>query len=131
MHTIKKLSMSELNRKTVDEFKRSEKFPVIVVLENIRSMYNVGSVFRTADAFLIEAIYICGYTAQPPRKEIDKTALGATETVRWKYFKTAQEAIGELKINDFKIFAIEQTDKSISLEEFNEIKEDKVALIFG
>ena len=128
---IKKLSMSELNRKTIDEFKRSEKFPVIVVLENIRSMYNVGSVFRTADAFLIEAIYICGYTAQPPRKEIDKTALGATETVRWKYFKTAQEAIGELKRNEFKIFAIEQTDKSISLEKFSEINEDKIALVFG
>ena len=72
---MKKLSMDELDRKTVDEFKRSEKFPVVVVLENIRSMHNVGSVFRTADAFLIEAIYICGYTAQPPRKEIDKTAL--------------------------------------------------------
>jgi tRNA G18 (ribose-2'-O)-methylase SpoU len=132
MHqTIKKLSMSELNRKTVDEFKKAEKFPVIVVLENIRSMYNVGSVFRTADAFLIEAIYICGYTAQPPRKEIDKTALGATETVKWKYFRTTHEAVGELKKDEFKIFAIEQADKSISLEKFSEINENKIALVFG
>src|ERR1051325_10637450 len=114
--TIKKLSLDQLNRKSVDEFKRSEKIPVIVVLENIRSMHNVGSVFRTADAFLIEAIYICGYTARPPRKEIDKTALGATETVLWKYFSTTKEAIEELKIRGFKFFAIEQVDKSISLE---------------
>src|SRR5215217_8086150 len=94
---VKKLSMEELNRKTVDEFKRSEKIPVVVILENIRSMHNVGSAFRTADAFLIEGIYICGYTARPPRKEIDKTALGATETVRWKFSSTTREALEELK----------------------------------
>ena len=123
--------MDELDRKTIDEFKRSEKFPVIVVLEKIRSMHNVGSVFRTADAFLIEAIYICGYTAQPPRKEIDKTALGATETVDWKYFPSAKDAIEELRKNDYKVFAIEQVDKSISLEKFSEINTEKVALIFG
>ena len=128
---MKKLSMDELDRKTVDEFKHSQKFPVIVVLENIRSMHNVGSVFRTADAFLIEAIYICGYTAQPPRKEIDKTALGATETVDWKYFGTSKEAIEELKKNEYKIFAIEQVDKSISLEKFSEGNNAKAALIFG
>ena len=127
----RKLSMDELNRKSVDEFRRSEKIPVVVVLENIRSMYNVGSVFRTADAFLIEAIYICGYTAHPPRKEIDKTALGATETVAWKYFKTTHEAIKELKESNCKVYAIEQTDKSIPLEKFREINEDKVALVFG
>jgi len=128
---MKKLSMDELDRKTVEEFKRSEKFPVIVVLENIRSMHNVGSVFRTADAFLIEAIYICGYTAQPPRKEIDKTALGATETVAWKYFATTKDAIEELRKNEYRIFAIEQVDKSISLEKFSEENNIKVALIFG
>jgi 23S rRNA (guanosine2251-2'-O)-methyltransferase len=128
---MKKLSMDELDRKTVDEFKRSKKFPVIVVLENIRSMHNVGSVFRTADAFLIEAIYICGYTAQPPRKEIDKTALGATETVTWKYFSSSKEAIEDLQKNEYKIFSIEQVDKSISLEKFNELQIEKVALIFG
>ncbi len=128
---MKKLSMDELDRKTVDEFKRSQKFPVIVVLENIRSMHNVGSVFRTADAFLIEAIYICGYTAQPPRKEIDKTALGATETVDWKYFSSTKKAVEELRKNEYKIFAIEQVDKSISLDMFAEAKADKVVLIFG
>jgi tRNA G18 (ribose-2'-O)-methylase SpoU len=128
---MKKLSMDELNRKSVDEFKRSEKFPVIVVLENIRSMHNVGSVFRTADAFLIEAIYICGYTAQPPRKEIDKTALGATETVSWRYFSSTKDAIHELKQKDYTVFAIEQVDKSISLEDLNELKSEKIGLIFG
>jgi tRNA G18 (ribose-2'-O)-methylase SpoU len=128
---MKKLSMDELDRKTIDEFKRSEKFPVVVVLENIRSMHNVGSVFRTADAFLIEAIYICGYTAQPPRKEIDKTALGATETVTWKYFSSSKEAIEDLQKKEYKIFSIEQVDKSISLEKFNELQIEKVALIFG
>ena len=128
---MKKLSMDELDRKTVDEFKRSQKFPVIAVLENIRSMHNVGSVFRTADAFLIDAIYICGYTAQPPRKEIDKTALGATETVDWKYFPSAKDAIKELRKNDYSVFAIEQVDKSISLEKFSQENKRKVALIFG
>jgi tRNA G18 (ribose-2'-O)-methylase SpoU len=128
---MKKLSMAELDRKTIDEFKHSEKFPVIVVLENIRSMHNVGSVFRTADAFLIESIYICGYTAQPPRKEIDKTALGATETVSWKYFTSAKEAIEELRNDQYKIFAIEQVDKSISLDKFHKKNIDKLALVFG
>lgn len=131
MDTIRKLSMDDLNRKSVEEFRRSEKIPVIVVLENIRSMHNVGSVFRTADAFLIEAIYICGYTAQPPRKEIDKTALGATETVTWKYFATSKEAIEDLLNNEYKLFAIEQVDKSISLEKFAEIEANKIAFIFG
>ena len=126
---IRKLSMNELGRKSIDEFKRSEKIPVIIVLENIRSMYNVGSVFRTADAFLIEGIFISGYTAKPPRKEIDKTALGATETVNWKYFSTSGQALDELKKNGFKLFAIEQVEKSISLEKFND--PDKVAFIFG
>jgi len=128
---MNKLSMAELNRKSVDEFRRSEKLPVIVVLENIRSMHNVGSVFRSADAFLIEAIYICGYTARPPRKEIEKTALGATETVEWKYFSTTMEAIENLKQNNYKLFAIEQADKSIPLNRYYEIDADKVALVFG
>jgi 23S rRNA (guanosine2251-2'-O)-methyltransferase len=128
---MKKLSMAELERKTVDEFKRSEKFPVIVVLENIRSMHNVGSVFRTADAFLIEAIYICGYTAQPPRKEIDKTALGATETVSWKYFSSAKDAISEVKGLGYRVYGIEQVDKSISLEKLQSLDIDKLALVFG
>src|SRR5690349_14011629 len=112
---MRKLSMKELGRKSIEEFKRSEKFSVIVVLENIRSAYNVGSVFRTADAFLIEAIYITGYSAKPPHKEIKKTALGAEETVEWKHFKSAKEAIEELKTNNYSVYAIEQVDNSISL----------------
>ena len=105
---MRKLSMEELDRKTVAEFKQSEKMPIIIVLENIRSAYNVGSVFRTADAFLIEAIFIVGYTAQPPHKEIKKTALGAEETVRWQYFKTTKEAIEALRNESYTIFAAEQ-----------------------
>src|SRR5678810_1003829 len=103
---MRKLSMAELGRKSVEEFKESNKFPIIVVLENIRSAYNVGSVFRTADAFLIEAIYIIGYSAKPPHKEIKKTALGAEETVTWKYFKTSAEAIDELKIRKYKVLSL-------------------------
>ncbi len=121
--------MEELGRKSVEEFKESPKTPVIAVLENVRSAYNVGSVFRTADAFLIEAIYITGYTAKPPHKEIKKTALGAEETVTWKYFPSAKEAIHELKENGYRVFAVEQVENSISLEKFD--AEDKVAVIFG
>ncbi len=109
--------MEELGRKSVEEFKRSEKVPIIIVLENIRSAYNVGSVFRTADAFLIEAIYIIGYSAKPPHKEIKKTALGAEETVDWKYFKTTKEAIEELKNRKYKVFAIEQAENSLMLHQ--------------
>ena len=94
---MRKLNMAELGRKSVAEFRSAEKLPVIAVLENIRSAYNVGSVFRTADAFLLESIYICGYTAFPPHKEIRKTALGAEETVSWKYFNKIEEAIAMLK----------------------------------
>jgi len=108
---MRKLSMEELGRKSVDEFKQSDKFPIIVVLENIRSAYNVGSVFRTSDAFLIEAIYIIGYSAKPPHKEIKKTALGAQESVSWKYFKTSAEAIDELKIRKYKVYAVEQAEE--------------------
>src|SRR5215218_7504095 len=101
---MRKLKMEELGRKSVEEFRRSEKLPIIVVLENIRSAYNVGSVFRTADAFLLQAIYICGYTAHPPHKEIKKTALGAEDTVEWKHFKNISYAMAELKNNGFTIY---------------------------
>src|SRR5919206_1558082 len=110
---IRKLSMDELNRISVDEFKQADKMPIVVILENIRSAYNVGSVFRTADAFLLEAIYICGYTAYPPHKEIKKTALGAEETVAWKHFKDIKEAISELRAGGYKIYAVEQAAGSI------------------
>jgi 23S rRNA (guanosine2251-2'-O)-methyltransferase len=128
---MRKLSMDELNRKSVDEFKRSEKIPVIVVMDNIRSMHNVGSVFRTADAFLLEAIYLCGYTAQPPHRDINKTALGATETVTWKHFATTVEAVKELQADGYKVYAIEQVESSISLENFSIAADEKTAVVFG
>lgn len=127
---MRKLSMEELNRKSVDEFKESEKMPIVVVLENIRSAYNVGSIFRTADAFLLQGMYICGYTAYPPHKEIRKTALGADETVHWKHFKKVQDALDELRAEGFKIYAVEQASNSIHLEQFNWGGE-KVAVILG
>jgi tRNA(Leu) C34 or U34 (ribose-2'-O)-methylase TrmL len=128
---MQKLSMNELNRLTTDEFKRSEKTPVIAVLENIRSAYNVGSVFRTSDAFLLEGIYLTGYTAQPPHKEIKKTALGAEESVDWKHFPNAASAIETLKSQGFKVYAVEQVKESLSLENIHFNPEEKIAVIFG
>src|SRR6185503_13671624 len=125
---MRKLSMEELGRKSVDEFKRSEKFPIIVVLENIRSAYNVGSVFRTSDAFLIEAIYIIGYSAKPPHKEIKKTALGAEETVLWKYFKTTKEAIDELRNEQHKVYAVEQAENSYKLHAASFRQNERIAV---
>jgi 23S rRNA (guanosine2251-2'-O)-methyltransferase len=128
---MRKLSMTELGRKSADQFRQSEKNQIIVVLENIRSAYNVGSVFRTADAFLIEAVYIIGYSASPPHKEIKKTALGAEETVEWKYFKTTSEAITDLKIKGYSVFAAEQTEGSKMLHELKIIAGEKIAVVFG
>ena len=122
--------MNELGRKTVEEFRQSEKIPVIVVLENIRSAYNVGSIFRTADAFLLHSIYICGYTAYPPHKEIKKTALGSEDTVAWKHFKNVAEAIEEIRAEGFKVYAVEQAVDSWKLGSFT-TEEDKVAVILG
>jgi len=128
---MRKLSIAELGRKSVDEFKEADKIPVIVVLENIRSAYNVGSVFRTADAFLIEAIYIIGYSAKPPHKEIRKTALGAEDTVDWKYFKTSGEAIESLRESGYTIYAIEQAENSKRLQGLNFGEGTKLAVVFG
>jgi 23S rRNA (guanosine2251-2'-O)-methyltransferase len=128
---MQKLSMDELNRKTVEEFKRSEKTPVIAVIENVRSAYNVGSLFRTADAFLLEAIYITGYTARPPHKEIKKTALGAEDSVDWQYFPNASEAIIHLKNLGYKVYAVEQVLNSIALQDMDFKPGDKIAVIFG
>ena len=128
---MRKLSMDELNRLSVDEFKQTDKMPFIVVLENIRSAYNVGSVFRTADAFLLEAIYICGYTCCPPHKEIKKTALGAEETVAWKHFVNSTVAILELKDMGYKVFSVEQASGSTMLNNLNFDVNDKIAVIFG
>ena len=127
---MRKLSMTELERKSVEEFKHSEKIPIIVVLENVRSAYNVGSVFRTADAFLVQAIYICGYTAYPPHKEIKKTALGAEETVEWKYFKQIDEAIEQLRNDGFNVYAVEQAENSYKLQALS-FQQEKLAVVFG
>jgi 23S rRNA (guanosine2251-2'-O)-methyltransferase len=128
---MRKLSMDELNRKSVDEFKQSDKMPIMIVLDNIRSMHNVGSSFRTADAFLIEGIYLCGFTAQPPHREIHKTALGATETVTWTYFEETTEAIKTLKEEGYEVWAIEQTEGSIMLDDLLMEKDEKIAVVFG
>jgi 23S rRNA (guanosine2251-2'-O)-methyltransferase len=131
INKMRKLSMDELNRKSVEEFKGSKKIPIIILLDNIRSMHNVGSVFRTADAFLLQGIYLCGYTPQPPHRDINKTALGATQTVDWKYFQTINEAIQSLRDDGYKIFAVEQVENSISLQQFSAKQYDKLAVIFG
>lgn len=123
--------MEELGRKSVEEFRQSEKIPIIVVLENIRSAYNVGSVFRTADAFLVEAIYIIGYSAKPPHKEIKKTALGAEETVHWKHFSTTAEAISMLKEDGYTVYAIEQAEGSRELQTLKPALSEKIAVVLG
>jgi 23S rRNA (guanosine2251-2'-O)-methyltransferase len=128
---MRKLSMEELNRKSVEEVRKAEKLPIIAVLENVRSAYNVGSVFRTADAFLLEGIYLCGYTAFPPHKEIKKTALGAEDAVHWKHFRSIAEAIEDLKSLGYKVYALEQAENSIPLHTFRAAKGEKIAVIMG
>jgi len=128
---MRKLQNNELNRKTISNFKEAKKSPIIVVLDNIRSLNNIGSVFRTSDAFLVNSIYLCGITAQPPHKDIHKTALGATESVDWEYFNTTKEAILKLKKNNYKIISIEQAENSTKLQDFKVNKTKKYALIFG
>lgn len=128
---MRKLSMDELGRKTVAEFKQAEKTHIVAVLDNIRSMHNVGSVFRTADAFLIEAICICGYTPQPPHRDIHKTALGATETVDWLYYSNTIDAVNDLKQRGYTVYGIEQTADSISLEKFIPAQGQPLAIVFG
>ena len=123
--------MDELNRMNVAEFKKSSKYPIVVVLDNVRSMNNIGSVFRTCDAFRIDEIYLCGITAQPPHKDIEKTALGATQSVSWKYFNSTQKAVNELIKNEYSVFAIEQVEQSIMLNDFNSCDYKKLALVFG
>jgi tRNA G18 (ribose-2'-O)-methylase SpoU len=123
--------MDELPRKSTTEIREAEKLPVVLLLENIRSMHNVGSVFRTADAFLAEAIYLCGYTPQPPHRDIHKTALGATETVEWKYVEKTVDALTFLKTAGYKILAVEQASGSIPLQRFQLPSGEKIVLIFG
>jgi tRNA G18 (ribose-2'-O)-methylase SpoU len=128
---MRKLQNRELGRKTIEQFRKSKKSPFVIVLDNIRSQSNVGSVFRTADAFLTESIYLCGITARPPHREIQKTALGATESVSWKYFKETSSAITELKSEGYKIVGIEQAEESVSLSDFVVERDTKYALVFG
>lgn len=128
---MRKLKNSELDRKSIEEFKQSEKTPIIIVLDNVRSLNNIGSVFRTSDALLIEAVYLCGITATPPHRELHKTALGAEDSVNWEYFKNTEDAVSKLKENGFKVFSVEQAENSISLENFNADQSKKYALIFG
>lgn len=122
---------TDLNRKTVEEFKLSHKVPVAIVLDNIRSMHNVGSVFRTADAFLISSLWLCGYTPRPPHRDIHKTALGATETVEWKYEEKTTEAVMKLKAEGYQVWGIEQVEKSIPLHQFSVDNSAKTAIVFG
>lgn len=126
---MRKLTMPELNRLNVTDYHNVTKLPVIIVLDNVRSMENVGSFFRTADAFRIEAIYLCGITARPPHREIHKTALGADESVDWKYFETTAEACKDLQSSGYRIFAVEQVEGSIMLNDFS--TPEKSAYIFG
>ncbi|HEX8517912.1 MAG TPA: RNA methyltransferase [Bacteroidia bacterium] len=128
---MRKLQNAELNRKSVDEFKQSSKTPIVIVLDNVRSLNNVGSVFRTGDAFLIEAVYLCGITGQPPNKEIQKTALGATESVAWKYLGSTLDAVNELKDQGYLVYAIEQAESAIMLNNFMPSRKQKIAIIFG
>jgi len=128
---MRKLTMPELNRLSVEEFRTVEKNRVTIVLDNIRSQNNVGSVFRTADAFLAEEILLCGITATPPHREIHKTALGATESVKWRYFEHTADALAELRTNEYLVIAVEQTNQSIPLNEFHPPEGRKLALLFG
>ena len=128
---MRKLLNEELGRLDIESFKKAPKFPVVVVLDNVRSLNNVGSAFRTSDAFRVEAVFLCGITARPPHREIQKTALGATESVRWKYFGSTDQAVGFLRADGYQTIAVEQADESTSLNDFRIDKEKKYALIFG
>ncbi|MDI9356655.1 MAG: TrmH family RNA methyltransferase [Chitinophagaceae bacterium] len=127
---MRKLTTDELNRLSIDDFQNKKKHPLIIILDNVRSMHNIGSIFRTADAFAIEEIILVGITASPPQKEIQKTALGATDSVKWQYFKTISEAILYIQAKGFRILVIEQTTKSTPLQHFS-FPDAQYALCFG
>ena len=128
---MRKLKLDELNRATVAEFKTQQKLPVAVVLDNVRSLHNVGSIFRTSDAFAVDQVCLCGITGTPPNREIEKTALGATQSVNWKHFATTMDAVNHLRESGYLIIAIEQAENSTMLNEFSPEKDKKYALIFG
>jgi 23S rRNA (guanosine2251-2'-O)-methyltransferase len=127
----RKLKNAELDRKTISEFKEAEKTPIIVILDNVRSLNNIGSVFRTSDAFLIKKIYLCGITAKPPHKDIQKTALGATDTVDWEYVEDTLELVNSLKENGKKVYSIEQAEGAVMLDNFQPEKDAELAVVFG
>lgn len=131
MKENRKLSMPELNRLTLEEFKQTEKIPLIIVLDNVRSLNNIGSIFRTCDALGVEAIYICGISATPPHPEIHKTALGAEDSVKWEYFDTSSIAVENLHKKGYKVFALEQTTHCTDLRNFLPSSEGKYAFVFG
>ena len=128
---MRKLKNSELERLNVEEFKQSKKTPLIVVLDNIRSLNNIGSVFRTSDAFLVEKIYLCGITATPPHKDIHKTALGSTETVDWEYVENIMDLVNRLKSDNIKVISIEQAENATMLNDFQPEPNTTYALVFG
>ena len=128
---MRKLKITELNRMTVDEFKQAEKLPLVVVLDEVRSLHNIGSVFRTSDAFLVNRIYLCGITATPPHPEMHKTALGAENSVDWEYYEKVEDCIHVLQCDGYKIYSIEQADESILLTDLEVSNNDKVAVVVG
>jgi tRNA G18 (ribose-2'-O)-methylase SpoU len=128
---MRKLKNEELSRLTLDQYKASRKIPVTVILDNVRSQHNIGSVFRTADAFRLERIILCGITATPPHREIHKTALGATESVSWEYRESTVQAIVELKQKNYKILAVEQAEGALTLKHFSLSSEESYAVVFG
>ncbi|MBQ2397229.1 MAG: RNA methyltransferase [Bacteroidales bacterium] len=126
-----KLSMQQLGRISVDQYKSSEKSPLIIIADNVRSMHNVGSIFRTSDAFLVEKIYLCGITPTPPHREIQKTALGATESVDWQYAENTLDVVNQLKKEGWTILALEQTTNSVMLDKLKVEKGEKIAIVLG
>lgn len=131
MEDMRKLKTEELGRVGIEDFKKQDKLPITVILDNVRSMHNIGSIFRTSDGFAIEKIYLCGITAQPPHREIEKTALGATQSIEWVYSADISQIIQELKAAQYTIIAIEQADNSVMLNDFQPKSSEKYALIFG
>ncbi|MGB1349827.1 MAG: RNA methyltransferase [Flavobacteriaceae bacterium] len=128
---MRKIKNNELNRLSIEDFKSAQKTPIIIVLDNVRSLNNIGSIFRTADAFLIDHIYLCGITATPPNKDIQKTALGSTNSVSWSYEKDTLSVVKKLQSKKIKVIAVEQVESSVMLQEFKTFKNDVYALVFG